>query len=617
MNLFNLVAKLGFDSSEFKKGLADSKKNASEFASKVGTVMKGAAKAFTAVTATVGAVASAVVALGVKMVDLGGEIDDNAQRLGLSTEQYQLWSFAMTKAGTDVSTLQRGMIQLGTWTENLAKGQADALKTLDDLGLGYEEFTALDNAGQLEAITNALQGMEDQTEKARLAQELFGDRVGQQLMPLFNEEQGSIAELNETLREQGVIVGDENIQAAAKLGDKIDLLKSTFTSFGLKLATDVFPEIGQLIDGFQELATGSENASETIASALTGVVNKVVDMLPELLDGVVTLLFKLLDGIIPIIPQLAEKLFDICTDVLDDLVGYVPQLLDMAGNLIIDIVDKLTNYAPTLVNILIELIIDVVQAAITIFPQLVKSIGELLETLIEALFSEKNIGVILDMLLEFVFALAEFLIDDLPTILDKVGTALFNGIANLFSEKNLKKMGNLAVNLGIALVNGIIRGLNNLAYIRIPGLKIGSWQVWDDVDVQLFNIPQIAYKKYKDGGMFEDLFGLAKGTAYAVAGEDGAEIVAQGRHGTGVANVEQIAEAVEVGQEPTVMAIRQAVGDVVNGIVNGLGMRSRSSEEPVITVQIGEKDFKSYIVKTVNETLNARGRKNLNAITAY
>ena len=43
---------------------------------------------------------------------------------------------------------------------------------------------------------------------------------------------------------------------------------------------------------------------------------------------------------------------------------------------------------------------------------------------------------------------------------------------------------------------------------------------------------------YADGGMFE-----GAGTMYALAGENGAEIVAQGSQGTGVANVEQIAEA--------------------------------------------------------------------------
>lgn len=53
----------------------------------------------------------------------------------------------------------------------------------------------------------------------------------------------------------------------------------------------------------------------------------------------------------------------------------------------------------------------------------------------------------------------------------------------------------------------------------------------------------IALKAYKDGGIMNTGSFKGAGTMYALAGENGAEIVAQGSQGTGVANVEQIAEA--------------------------------------------------------------------------
>lgn len=53
----------------------------------------------------------------------------------------------------------------------------------------------------------------------------------------------------------------------------------------------------------------------------------------------------------------------------------------------------------------------------------------------------------------------------------------------------------------------------------------------------------IALKAYKDGGIMDAGSFKGAGTMYALAGESGAEIVAQGSQGTGVANVEQIAEA--------------------------------------------------------------------------
>lgn len=53
----------------------------------------------------------------------------------------------------------------------------------------------------------------------------------------------------------------------------------------------------------------------------------------------------------------------------------------------------------------------------------------------------------------------------------------------------------------------------------------------------------IALKAYKDGGIMDAGSFTGAGTMYALAGENGAEIVAQGSQGTGVATVEQIAEA--------------------------------------------------------------------------
>ena len=53
----------------------------------------------------------------------------------------------------------------------------------------------------------------------------------------------------------------------------------------------------------------------------------------------------------------------------------------------------------------------------------------------------------------------------------------------------------------------------------------------------------IALKAYKDGGMMTRNTFSGAGTMYALAGESGAEVVAQGSAGTGVLNVDQFADA--------------------------------------------------------------------------
>ena len=70
-------------------------------------------------------------------------------------------------------------------------------------------------------------------------------------------------------------------------------------------------------------------------------------------------------------------------------------------------------------------------------------------------------------------------------------------------------------------------------------------------------INSFSVKKYANGGIME-----GAGTLYSLAGERGAEIVAQGSQGTGVANVKQIAEAVYQGQMRAFIDYNAARGDM-------------------------------------------------------
>ena len=162
MNLFNLFARLFLDTKDFDENLDKSQKKASSFSSKAGTVFKAGARAVTAFATTVAAASTAIAALGTKMINFAGDIDDNAQRIGMSTDDYQLWAFAIEKAGGDAQTLAKAVQNISVFTEKLAEGNSDALLTLQKLGIEYDDFMKADNAGKLKMIVESLQGMENQ-----------------------------------------------------------------------------------------------------------------------------------------------------------------------------------------------------------------------------------------------------------------------------------------------------------------------------------------------------------------------------------------------------------------------------------------------------------------------
>ena len=570
MNLFNLFARLFLDTKDFDENLDKSQKKASSFSSKAGTVFKAGARAVTAFATTVAAASTAIAALGTKMINFAGDIDDNAQRIGMSTDDYQLWAFAIEKAGGDAQTLAKAVQNISVFTEKLAEGNGDALLTLQKLGIEYDDFMKADNAGKLKMIVESLQGMEDQTEKTRLAQEIFGSETVQKLMPLLNEERGSIDKLNEELKKQGLIIDKDLIKAGADLGDQIQFLTKKFQVMGLSIASELFPEISLLIDGISDLASGSKDGAQKIADAFIGIADKIFQALPDILDVVGDLVLALFDGLIKLIPEVVPKLF----------------------------------------KFLEQIIIKLIQ----MIPSLTKSLFKLVEALIDGLL-DMDWGEILIQLIESVFQITPMLIDTLSHIF----SSLINKVFFKVTDSDFwKKVGDFGLRFGKAMINSVIASFEagiNFIVDRVNDItaKLSKVWTWTGLDA-IPEIPHAKIPRLAKGGMLDDL----KGTMFAIAGEDGAEVVAHGSQGTGVANVQQIAEAQYSAMEQYNVkeTIATAAAAIVNGIVTGIS-RMRSDEPDSYILRIGDKDFKAWVTEAVNQSLLAKGRKSLNTITEY
>ena len=75
MNVFDLMAVLTLDSSEYEKGLSVASTSATSFGDKLGSAMKTGVAAVAAVTAAVTALTGALVAVVGKTAEYGDNID--------------------------------------------------------------------------------------------------------------------------------------------------------------------------------------------------------------------------------------------------------------------------------------------------------------------------------------------------------------------------------------------------------------------------------------------------------------------------------------------------------------------------------------------------------------
>lgn len=144
MNVFEIFAKLGLDTSEYDKGLDGASSKATSFAGKIGSGLKTAAKVG---IAAVGAASTAVTAFGAASVKTGMSFDSSmsqvAATMGLSMEEMENQvGTAETAFGSFEGTLREFAQFMGANTAFSASEAADALNYM--ALAGYDAQTSMD-----------------------------------------------------------------------------------------------------------------------------------------------------------------------------------------------------------------------------------------------------------------------------------------------------------------------------------------------------------------------------------------------------------------------------------------------------------------------------------------
>lgn len=578
MNLFNLFAKLSLDDSEYEKGLDKAGKQASSFSSKASVAFKAVGKAITAVVGIVTAATAAFAKLSTSTINFGDDIDKTSQKLGLSAEAYQKWSLAAQMAGAEVSTLQTGIRQLTQFTQDLADGNGDALLSLQNLGIGYADFMNAGFDDQLKMVVEALQSVENQTDRTRLAQQLFGSRAYQELMPLLNQEAGSLDELFDKFEELGYIMSDEAVDASAELRNEITLMQHAWKMLGISLGTELYPQFDLIINGLTGLANGSEDAFDKLTEGVIGIVEKAAEKLPDILAIASDILFQLIDVMANVI---ASPTF------ISGIVGLLEYILNTAIEVLPSVLSALVNVIPILLEALLNL--DWARLVINIINVLTK------------------IGA-----------------DVMPNAAISIIDTLFRFVT---SGEGLKKLGQIGLAIAQGIINSLISGVESGINLIVKGINAitgGVSKIWTWLGIpEIPKIPEVSLPKlsfFANGGMLDDL--LNGKFSAAIMGENGkAEIVAEGSRGTGVTNVEQFKDA-------SVKALDEygfdtLIGNAVTGIVNGLADILTSQQgngyamQQKIVLQAGNKTFDAYVVDVTNSNLKQQGRKSLDSITRY
>lgn len=452
MDVFDLSATLSLDTSKYESGLSGALGAAKNIGGKIGSAFKVATLATGALVAAGTAVTGAFIAGAKKTADYGDNVDKMSQKLGLSTDGFQKWDYVLKIAGTDINSMSTGLKTLTNKIDDAKNGSSDAQGMFDKLGISMDDLSNMSREEVFEATIKGFQGMADSTERAALANDLFG-RSGQNLTPLFNQTAEDTEKQLELAEKYGMVMPEAAVKASAAFEDSLTTMQMTFTGMKNRLMGEFLPAMTQVTDGMGKLFAGDDSGAEDVAEGIEQIIDKVGEVLPKVMEIGGKIAQHLEKSFIESIPDLISTMADASVRIGK---GVASTLVDAFGNI------KTDGFADAFGKVV---------------DYLAENVPALLENLAKA-FSD-NAPMLAENGAEMIIKLGEGLVEALPQLISAAGYIIdgllkvFIGIPAILLGKGLEAAGAFvagilkkaaaAASAGGKMVSGVIKGLKSLA----------------------------------------------------------------------------------------------------------------------------------------------------------
>ena len=342
-----------------------------------------------------GVAAAGIAVAGKKVVDFandvssaGDEIDKMSQKIGISTDAYQEWSYVFERSGADVNNLQTGMKTLSSVITDAANGSESAATKLSAIGVSLEEINGLSQEDQLSLVISRLQEMGEGSERTAAATDLLG-RSATDMAAVLNMTAEDTQALIDEAHNYGMVMSEDAVAASAAYQDSLTKLQGTLGGLKNSLVADLLPGLTQVVDGLADVANGSTSLEDAIDSGISAVIESLDSSLPDMIDRGVQIVTSVADGIANNLPKILDAAGKIVAKIVEGIIAVLPTLLSAAVQIIASLAKYIIQNIPTLASAALEVILGLVRFLIDNGPQILQAgielIGKLVAGLIQAI----------------------------------------------------------------------------------------------------------------------------------------------------------------------------------------------------------------------------------------
>ena len=220
-------------------------------------------------TVVAGALIAGLTKITTSAVNYGDEIQTTADKFDMSAEAIQRWNYVALQTDVSSEQLYKGITKVRDAVGTALVGETNtATKALEDLGVSFDKIGTGEEA--FETIISKLSQVKDSTLQAYYANEIFGERIATDLIPLIKSGAETIGELNLEFKSLGSLTNEE-VKDLAEFDNKINNLNKKVKNLTYNLGVALVPVLELVFNMLEPFIPLLQTITDLITPLIEGV----------------------------------------------------------------------------------------------------------------------------------------------------------------------------------------------------------------------------------------------------------------------------------------------------------------------------------------------------------
>lgn len=372
---------------------------------KVGDGIQKAGQALTPFSVAAGAAITSLGALGTKAISSADDIATLATKYDMSATALQRFNYVALQTDTSSEDLYKAFVRVRSSVADIATGAtSSATEALRKLNIDINSFGGSEE--QFYGIIKTLADMEDKTQMVAIANDIFGDKLANNLLPMIYAGSDAIDQYAGEYANLGAL-SDEQVAKLAEFDNVMNEIKIQLANSALQIGSsllpimqrvasyvseNIVPKLQQLADWFNKLTVGQQEfalkalvvvaalAPLTIGvGKLVSAVGGIIKNIPKLLEGLNYLAAHPIILIIAAVVALLILLYTKCEafrEAVNNLLSVIGEALQPILGAIMGLLQNVMSVLEPIINMIGGILADAINIIVMLLQPLTAILQE-------------------------------------------------------------------------------------------------------------------------------------------------------------------------------------------------------------------------------------------------